>query len=142
MPVHLVGAGPVADVADRHAGLRKDGGEQVAVSVSVVPRDPWAGAALRPDPCQHALLPDSRLVLETQVDAGQIDALRQGRCHQSLEILAKVLLPLLIGLGMDRSRRQLPEAQRVHQGADRLHRQRHLENLRAQLFHSHLLIRF
>ena len=74
VPVHLVGVGPVVDVADRHAGFRKDGGEQVAVSVSVVPRDPWAGAALRPDPCRHDLLPDSRLVLETQVDAGQIDA--------------------------------------------------------------------
>jgi len=45
VPVHLAGVGPIADVANRHAGLRKDGGEQVAVSVSVVPRDPRAGAA-------------------------------------------------------------------------------------------------
>ena len=94
-------------------------------------------AAQRPNPCQHALLPDSRLVLETQADAGQIDALRQGRCHQGLEFLTKFLLLLRIGLGMDRSRRQLPEAQRVHQGADRLHRQRDLENLRGPLPDQH-----
>jgi hypothetical protein len=64
MQVHRLGVGEGQDEGGADGALRADRAEQVGPFVAGIADGAGAGAALRPNPGQRALLADARLILE------------------------------------------------------------------------------
>ena len=105
------------DVADREHPFCTRGSEKIDVTVAVVASDPRAAVLACPQPCQHSLLANSTLVLKPGRSADLVGPYYI--FHNVLKILTKFLL--ILGLRLNRTRRNMTKAQPLHQSTCSFH---------------------